>query len=192
MAKASASAGCAASQSASVPEGLLRLRSSRARNQRSVLAMHAGYDISTELSDLSESFQQDIVRYGVHDARKTAHIELERADTVLLRVIRHFRDLLVGEYLRMEDRIRKARSSMARRKRETRAIRPVAEHGCLDLRRTLRRHRCKPRIRLGRFVSMKLALVSSSLSPRALQAQPSTSQRSTARHCPQWRAVPFG
>jgi hypothetical protein len=61
--------------------------------------MHAGNDVGADRCCLLEAREQNIVGDGIHDTGDTGHIELERADAVLARIVRHFGDLLLREYL---------------------------------------------------------------------------------------------
>ncbi len=67
--------------------------------------MHAGDGVGPERRDRPEAVQQDVVGDRLHDAGHAGHVELERADAELLGVAGNFLDLLLGEDLRMEDRI---------------------------------------------------------------------------------------
>src|SRR5436190_7663768 len=74
-------------------------------DQGSGLAMNASDGIGPKGSDGAKAVQENIVRYRLHDAGYAGHIELERADAVLLGIAGNFLDLLLGKNLRVENRI---------------------------------------------------------------------------------------
>ena len=81
----------------------------RPLDQRPGLAMHAGDDVGADRCRLLEAREENVVGDGLHDAGDAGHVKLERTDAVLARIVRHFGDLLLGEYLQVEDRVDVAR-----------------------------------------------------------------------------------
>ena len=97
-------AGCASSQSASVPCGFAeRKLLPRPVDQRAGFAVHAHHRVRPERGDFLETVEQDVIRDRLYDPRHARHVELERTDTELLGVTGNFLDLLLGEDLRMKD-----------------------------------------------------------------------------------------
>ena len=98
-------AGCANSQSASVPSFFLLQFLSRLVDQDAGLAMNAGDRVGPKRRDGAKAIQQHVIGDRFHDARHSRHVELERADAELLGVKRDFGNLLFGENLRVKHRI---------------------------------------------------------------------------------------
>ena len=77
----------------------------RAIDQRAGFAMNAGDRVRTERSDRAKAVQENVIGHRFDDARHPRHVELEGADAVLFGIAGNFLDLLLGENLRMKDRV---------------------------------------------------------------------------------------
>ena len=64
-----------------------------------------GHDVAAKGSHLAQPLEQDVVGYGGDDAWDPRHVELERADPVLLGVLGDLHDLRFGKDLGMEHRV---------------------------------------------------------------------------------------
>ena len=74
-------------------------------DQGAGFAMDTRDSIRAERSNHTETRQQHVVGYRFHNPRHARHIEFERSDAVFGRISRNFADLLVGENLRVENRV---------------------------------------------------------------------------------------